>query len=134
MKIDYINPEGLIKARGFTQAISVSGAHKTIYVSGQDAVNEKGETVGKGSLKDQTEQILNNIEKTLNAAGAKFENIVKLNVYIVAGQNLREGFEEFQKKWGNRPNPPTVSVVLVQGLGNPEWLAEIEAVAVVPEA
>ncbi len=133
MKVEYTNPEGLVKSRAFTQVVSVSGPHKTIYIGGQDAVNEKGETVGKGSLRQQTEQILSNIEKALDAVGGKIENIVKWNVYIVQGQNAREGFEVFQQKWGAKPNPPIITGLFVAGLSNPEWLAEIEAIAVVPE-
>ncbi len=133
MKVDYINPEGLLKSRGFTQAVSVSGPHKTIYIGGQDAVNEKGETVDKGNLKQQITQILSNIEKALDAAGAKLENVVKWNVYLVAGQNPVEGFSAFQEKWGNKPNPPAITVLFVSGLGNPAWLVEIDAVAVVPQ-
>jgi len=133
MKIDYINPEGLPKPRGYTQAVSVSDPYKTIYIGGQDAVNEKGEVVGKGNLKMQTAQILNNIEKALEAADAKLENIVKLNVYLVAGQNPAEGFGAFQEKWKNKPNPPAITVLFVSGLGNPEWLVESDAVAVAPQ-
>lgn len=133
MKLDYINPDGLLKPRGYTQVVSISGPHKTIYVGGQDSVNQKGEIVGKGNLKQQTEQILNNIEKALDAAGAKLENIIKWNVYLVKGQNPQEGFEVFQKKWGNMPNPPAITALFVSGLGNPEWLVEIDAVAVVPQ-
>jgi enamine deaminase RidA (YjgF/YER057c/UK114 family) len=133
MKVEHINPDGLHKSRGFTQVISVSGPHKTIYVGGQDSVNEKGETVGRGNLKQQTQQVLTNIEKALEAAGAKFENVVKWSVYIVEGQNLREGFAAFAEKWGDKPNPPTLTGLFVSGLSNPDWLVEIEAVAVVPE-
>lgn len=133
MKVEYMNPEGLMKPRGFTQVVSISGPHKTIYVGGQDSVNEKGETIGKGDLQQQTEQILNNIERALKAAGAQLENIVKWSVYIVQGQNPQDGFKVFQKKWGNKPNPPTITVLFVSRLGNPDWLAEIEAIAVVPE-
>jgi enamine deaminase RidA (YjgF/YER057c/UK114 family) len=131
--IEYLNPEGLVKPRGFTQVVSVSGLHKTIYVGAQDSVNEKGETVGKGSLREQTVQALGNIEKALGAAGAKLENVVKWSVYIVEGQNPRGGFEVFQEKWGDKPNPPAITVLFVSGLANPEWLVEIEAIAVIPE-
>lgn len=132
MKIEHLNPEALFKPRGFTQVITVSGPHKTIYIGGQDSVNEKGETVGKGNLRKQTEQVLSNIEKALEAAGAKLENIVKWNVYIVQGQNPQEGFEVFKEKWGNKPNPPTITVLFVSGLENPDWLVEIEAIAIAP--
>jgi enamine deaminase RidA (YjgF/YER057c/UK114 family) len=67
MKVEYINLDGLHKPIGFTQVISGSGPHKTIYVGGQ----EEGETVGKGNLKQQTQQVLMNIEKALEAAGGK---------------------------------------------------------------
>ena len=133
MKVEHINPDGLHKPRGFTQVISVIGPHKTIYVGGQDSVNEKGETVGKGNLKQQTQQVSTNIEKSLEAAGAKLENVVKWNVYIVEGQNLREGFVAFAEKWGNKPNPPTLTGLFVSGLANRDWLVEMEAIAVVPE-
>ena len=43
--------------RGYSHAVSVSGNHKTIYIGGQNSINEKGELVGKGSLKEQTEQV-----------------------------------------------------------------------------
>lgn len=130
MQVDYINPAGLQKPRGYTQVVSVSGPHRTIYIGGQDAVNEKGELIGKGSLKAQTEQVLGNIEKALAAAGAKLENLVKLTIYLVAGQNPREGFAAFQEKWQNKPNPPAITVLFVSGLGNPDWLIEIDAIAV----
>lgn len=132
LQVDYINPAGLQKPRGYTQVVSVSGPHRTIYVGGQDAVNEKGELLGKGSLKAQTEQILGNIEKALAVADARLENLVKLTIYLVAGQNPLEGFMAFQERWQNKPNPPVVTVVFVSGLGNPDWLVEIDAIAVTP--
>lgn len=130
LQVDYINPSGLQKPRGYTQVVSVSGPHRTIYIGGQDAVNEKGELIGKGSLKAQTEQVLINIEKALAAADAKLKNLVKLTIYLVAGQNPTEGFIAFQQKWQNKPNPPVITVVFVTGLGNPDWLVEIDAIAI----
>ncbi|MCL5877074.1 MAG: RidA family protein [Candidatus Bathyarchaeota archaeon] len=133
MKVEHVNPEALRKPRGYTQVVAVSGPHKTIYIGEQDAVNEKGETVGKGNLKLQTAQVLSNLERALEAVDAKLENVVKWTVYIVAGQNPQEGFGVFSEKWQNKQNPPAITVVFVAALGNPEWLVEIEAVAVIPE-
>ena len=96
-------------------------------------MNEKGETVGKGNLKLQTAQVLSNVERALEAVGAKLENVVKWTVYIVAGQNPQEGVAVFSEKLQNKPNPPAITAVFVAGLGSPEWLVEIEAVAVIPE-
>ncbi|HEX2965092.1 MAG TPA: RidA family protein, partial [Syntrophorhabdaceae bacterium] len=63
----------------------------------------------------------------------KMENIIKFNIYIVAGQNPVEGFQVFQKRWGVTKDLPIVTVIFVAGLGNPDWLIEIDATAVVPE-
>ena len=131
--IEYINPEGMATPRGYSHAIAVRGNHTTIYVGGQNAVDKNGTVSGKGNLKAQVEQALSNVETVLDAAGATLRNVVKFNIYLVQGQNPQEGFMVFQKKWGNYSNFPTVTVLFVSGLGNPDWLIEIDAVAVILE-
>lgn len=133
MKIDYINPDNMAKPRGYSHAISVSGNHKTIYIGGQNAIDENGNLVGKGNFKEQTEQVLANIEKILEKSGAKLENIVKFNIHILQGQNPQEGFQVFQQKYGQTQNFPTITVLFVAGFGKPDWLVEIDAIAVVSE-
>jgi len=132
-QVQYINPETLNKNPAFTNVIVASGPVRTIYVGGQDAVDVSGKIVGKGDFKAQTEQILKNIQVALAAGGASLEHVVKWNLYVVQGQPLIEGFEVFQRIWGNRPNPPAISVMFVAGLAHPDFLAEIDAIAVVPE-
>jgi len=58
---------------------------------------------------------------------------VKWTVYVVQGQSSMAGFEAFLRYWGDRPNPPALTVVFVAGLADPNFLVEIEAIAVVPE-
>jgi enamine deaminase RidA (YjgF/YER057c/UK114 family) len=129
--VEYINPDRLHKNPAFTQVISVSGPVKTIYVGGQDAVDAQGIIVGKGDLKAQTAQVLANLREALAAAGAGPEHIIKWNMYLVQGQSLQEGFQAFQQFWGLRPNPPTITMAYVSGLANPDFLIEMDAVAVV---
>ena len=131
--VQHLNPDGLSKNPAFTQAIVVTGAAKTIYLGGQDAVDKSGKIVGKGDLKAQTEQILKNIQAALAAAGAQPEHVVKWNIYVVQGQSVQQGYAAFQSVWGNLPNPPVITVVFVASLGHPDFLAEIDAIAVVPE-
>ena len=130
--VQYLNPDDLPKNRAFTQVVSVSGAVKTIYVGGQDAVDEQGNIVGKGDIGAQAQQVLANLQKALAAAGAELELIVKWNVYLVQGQSLQQGFAAFQRAWGNRPNPPAITGMFVVGLAHPDFLVEMDAVAVVP--
>lgn len=132
-KIELINPANMVKPRGYSHAISVSGNHRTVYIGGQNAIDENGNLVGKGNLGEQTEQVLANMEKILKSVGAKLDNIVKFNIHILHGQNPQEGFMAFHKIWGMDQNYPTITVVFVAGLGNPEWLVEIDAIAIIPE-
>ncbi len=132
-QVQYLNPDDLNKNPAFTNVVVVSGSVKTVYVGGQDAVDAEGNIIGVGDLKVQTEQVLKNIQVALAAGGAQIEHIVKWNLYIVEGQPLQVGFEAFQRFWGNRPNPPAITGVFVSGLAHPDFLVEMDAIAVVPQ-
>jgi enamine deaminase RidA (YjgF/YER057c/UK114 family) len=131
-QVQYINPPEL-PAYGYTNVVVVQGAVKTVYIGGQDAVNAKGEVVGVGDVAAQTRQVMDNIEVALAAGGATLENVIKWNVYLVQGNDFMPGFKVFQERWGDRPNPPAVTGIMVPGLARPEYLVEIDAIAVVPE-
>jgi enamine deaminase RidA (YjgF/YER057c/UK114 family) len=131
--IQHLNPAGLHKHPAYTQAVVVSGNVRTIYVGGQNAVDASGNLVGKGDIRAQTEKALRNIETALVTAGGGLQHVVKWNVYIVHGQSAQAGFEAFQKVWGQRGNPPVISGIFVAALAQPDFLVEIDAIAVVPE-
>jgi enamine deaminase RidA (YjgF/YER057c/UK114 family) len=133
-KIQYINPEGLTKNPAFSQVVTTQGNGKTIYIGGQDAVNAKGEIVGKGNIALQTEQVMENIQTALAACDASFENLVKLSIFVVNGQDLYSGFQVSQKYLGHLKNPPALSVLVIAGLAHPDFLVEIEATAFISEA
>jgi len=134
MIIEHLNPEGLHRNPAFTQVIAVSGPHKVVYVGGQNAVDARtGLVVGATDLREQTRQVFENLRTALAAAGAGLEHVVRWTVHVVQGQDPRPAFEVSQHEWGQRPNPPTISVLFVAGLANPEFLIEIDAVAVVAD-
>lgn len=132
-QVRHINPDVLPKNPAFTNVITVSGQVKTVYVGGQDAVDASGTIVGKGNIQQQVEQVLSNLLAALKAGGAELQHVIKWNVYLVQGQPLPAAFEVFQRFWGRRPNPPAVTVMFVAGLANPEFLVEMDAIAVVPQ-
>jgi enamine deaminase RidA (YjgF/YER057c/UK114 family) len=132
-EVQHLNPNGLIKNPAFTNVIVVTGPVKTIYIGGQDAVDSSGAIVGKGDIRQQTEQVFNNLQAALKAGGAELEHVIKWNVYIVQGQPLQPAYEVFQHVWGRRPNPPAITGVFVFGLANPDFLVEMDAIAVVPQ-
>ena len=133
MQVRHINPDQLSKNPAFTQVVTVQGQAKTIYVGGQDSVDASGNVVGKGDIRAQTVRTLQNLQIALEAAGARLEHVVKWNLYVVQGQSILEGFEAFQQVWGNRPDPPVITMAFVSGLANPDFLIEMDAIAVVPE-
>ncbi len=130
--VQHLNPEGLPRNPAFSQAVSVSGAHKVVYIGGQNAVDGSEAIVGKGDLATQTRQVFRNLEAVLAAAGARLEHVVKWNIMVVAGQPIPSAFQVFQEEWDSKANPPAISVSIVAGLANPDFLIEIDAVAVVP--
>lgn len=132
-QVQYINPPSLHRNPAFTNVVTVIGPVRTVYVGGQNSVDTSGEIVGKGDFQAQSEQVLKNIQAALAAGGARPEHVIKWNMYIVQGQPLQEGFAVFQRVWGNHPNPPAISTAFVAALAHPDFLLEIDAVAVVPE-
>ena len=133
MSVQYLSPDGLHKNPAFSQAVVVTGAARTVYVGGQNGVDEDGEIVGKTDLAAQTERALNNMKVALAAGGANPTDIVKMTIYIVQGQDLAAGFAAFQKTWGMPANPPVISGLFVAALAHPDFLVEIDAIAVVAE-
>ena len=132
-QIQHLNPAGLSHNPAFSQLVTVAGPVKTVYIGGQDAVDPSGAIVGKGDLVAQTEQVFHNLQVALEAAGAGLEHIVKWNIYLVQGQPLQSGFAVFQRVWGRRPNPPAITMAFVAALANPDFLIEMDAIAVVPQ-
>ena len=131
-RVEHLNPEGLIRNPAFTHVVVVSGPGRTIYIGGQDAITGAGAIVGKGDIAAQTEQVLANLLTALAAAGAGPEHVIKWNLLIVEGQSIEQGYSVFQRVWGNRPNPPVITAAFVSSLANPDFLVEMDAIAVVP--
>lgn len=132
-QIQYISPDKLIKNPAFSQVVVTQGNGKTIYVGGQNAVNAKGEIIGKGDIRKQTEQVMENLQIALEACGATFENLVKLTIHIVQGQDLYRGFEASQKYLGNLENPPAITGFFVSELAHSDFLVEVDAIAFISE-
>ena len=132
-RVQYINPDGLYRNPAFTNMIVVTGNVKTIYIGGHDAVDASGIIIGKGDIRQQTKQVLANLQTALKAGGAEMEHIIKWNVHIVQGQPLQPAFEVFQQIWGRRPDLPAITLMFVSALANPDFLVEMDAIAVVPQ-
>ena len=129
--VQHLNPEGMHSNPAFTQAVVVEGAARTIYVGGQIAVAANGSIVGAGDLAAQSEQVFANMETVLRAAGATIHDVIKFTLFFVQGQDIGPGFAVYQRVWGQHPNPPAVTAAFVGALAHPDFLLEMEAIAVV---
>jgi enamine deaminase RidA (YjgF/YER057c/UK114 family) len=122
----FINPEGVPKPTGYTQVVTARSG-RMIFLSGQG-----GSAQGKmpPDFTTQVENTFQNIGRCLAAAGAKFDDIVKINYYVTDLANTTE-LRRVRAKYLNQQNPPASTLVQV-GLGG-GLLVEIEAIAIVPE-
>ena len=133
MQTQFINPTTLCPTFGWTQVVTVTGG-KTIYISGQVAVNARGEVVGKGDLRAQAEQAFANVRHALAAAGATFRDVVKTNLYVVGLKPEHVPvLREVRSRYDSPEQPPASTLVGVSALVGADWLIEVEAVAVLPE-
>jgi reactive intermediate/imine deaminase len=128
--IQRMNPPGLSTPTGYSHVVSARGG-RTIYVAGQVANDAKGQLVGKGDLGAQARQVFANLETALKAAGATFNDVVKTNYYLLDASQVQV-VRDVRSKYFTKELPAS-TLVQVSRLANPDFLIEIEVVAVVGE-
>ena len=112
----------------YSQGILNQGG-KLLFVAGQTASDKDGNVVGKGDIKAQTEQVFANLKAVLKAAGGTLDDLVMTTTYIV-DREYREGYNEVRRTQYKK-NPPTSTLVIIKGLAHPDYLIEINGIAVV---
>jgi enamine deaminase RidA (YjgF/YER057c/UK114 family) len=123
----FLNPEGVPKPTGYTQVVS-SKPGRLVFVSGQGGASADGRM--PDDFASQAQNTFENIRRCLTAAGAKFDDIVKINYYVTDLANTTE-LRRIRAQYLNQSAPPA-STLVQTGLGQGLKL-EVEVVAVVPE-
>jgi reactive intermediate/imine deaminase len=126
--IERMNPQGLSTPTGYSHVVSARGG-RTVYVAGQVALDAQGRVVGAGDLAAQTRQVFANLDIALKAAGATFANVVKTNYYLRDASQVAV-IREIRAKYFTRELPAS-TLIEVPRLANPDFLIEIEVIAVV---
>ena len=130
-KPQFLNPAGLNKPSGYTHVV-VTQPGKLVYISGQVAWNASEEIVGKGDLRAQVTQALENLKTALAAAGVTAEDLIKVNYYVV---DLKPDqvpiIREIRGRYFSTEHPPASTLVGVTALAREDFMIEIEAVAAV---
>jgi enamine deaminase RidA (YjgF/YER057c/UK114 family) len=126
------NPDTMAKPTGYSHVGEVTGG-KVVYIAGQVALDASGNLVGKDDLRAQIDQVFKNLDAAVRAAGGSFHDVVKLNYYCVdsVDPSAITQVREVRDKYVNTQSPPASTFVVVRRLVRPEWLIEVEAVAVV---
>jgi 2-iminobutanoate/2-iminopropanoate deaminase len=113
----------------YTQAIKVSAASTILFLSGQVAYDKDGGVAHRGDFRAQARGAYQAIKALVEAQGGTLANVVKLNTYVTDVRyraDLGPVREEFFGKKG-----PASTLVQVPALAHPDWLIEIEAIAVI---
>jgi len=114
---------------GFSHAMLVEGK-RLYFISGQGPLDAEGNLVGKGDLEAQSHQVFKNLQAQLAAVGADFSNVVKFT-FSIRAEAMKDFhiFREVRLQY-LRPDYPTASAVGVACLVEPDWLVEVEAIAI----
>ena len=118
------NPDN--KPSGFSPATRVGNM---VFSSGQVSADTNGNVVGEGDAGAQSEQVFNNIEAALIAAGAAMSDVTKITAFLVNSEDY-PAYAAARAKAFNAPRPAS-STVFISGLVSPAYLVEVEAIAVI---
>lgn len=113
------------------QAVVAKGT--MVFLRGQVGQNiDTSESVAVGDAAAQAERAMANIDMLLKEAGSRLEHISRIVVYIT-DPRYREPAYRVIGKWLKGVHPVSTGIV-VSGLARPEWVVEVEATAVIPDA
>ena len=111
----------------YSHVVVVEG-RRTIFISGQVPRDRHGNTVGTGDMGAQIRQVGENIKAALEAAGATLHDLVKTTTYVT---DIEEFFRHVEVRMAYFGSLPTSTTVEVRKLAHPDFMVEIEAIAVI---
>lgn len=130
MTLEYINPEDLPAPLGYTHVVVGTGS-RLVFVAGQEPEDEQGNIVGPDDLAVQARQVFANVGRALAAAGAGPEQVTKITIFVVDYRREHLPAIEEGRAALFVDHKPADTIVGVQALSRPEYLIEVEAVAVI---
>src|ERR1700722_7830754 len=126
--VSFLSPKSMHEPRGYSHTAKI-GPGVLLFIAGQVALDVSGSLVGSGDFRAQSQQVFKNLQAAVEAAGGNFRDIVKLNVYTVDLSTLAD-YREVRDRYIDVANPPTSTLIQVAALFRPDFMIEIEAVAV----
>jgi enamine deaminase RidA (YjgF/YER057c/UK114 family) len=120
---------GVFDPASYSQGIKVTGAQTILFLAGQVAYDKDGGPLHRGDFKAQAREAFRCLKALVEAQGGTLQNVVKINTYVTDIRyraDLVPVREEFFGKKG-----PASTLVAVAALAHPDWMIEIEAIAII---
>lgn len=130
-RIRFINPQALAKPPGYTQVVEVTAPARLVYIAGQLGLDRDGKLSSDFRL--QAVQTFENLKAALAAVGGQFQQVVKLNNYLLDTKYLPV-FRQVRDSYLPDRNRPASTTIAILGLAREGALVEVEAIAVLPPA
>ena len=130
MSITLLQPDGLVRSPAFSHVAIVPPGSTTVYLGGQNGVDETGAVVSD-DIADQSVRALENAVVALEAAGATLDDVIQWNILFDERADVRAAYGAIAGRLARDGAPPLVTAAKVAGLGVPRALIEISGVAAV---
>ena len=122
----FMNPEAIAKPGGYSHVVEITGPGRIVYIAGQLGLKPDGKIAG--DFRAQTVQAFENLKAALAAVGATFNDVVKLNNYLVDITANIAIYREVRDKYVNTAQPPASTTIGVPALARDGALFEVEAI------
>ena len=126
----FFNPDTIAKPQGYSHVVEMTGPGRTVYFAGQLGMDKSGKM--PADFAGQVAQAFENVKAALASVGATFDNVVKVNNYIVDITANIGAFRDVRNKYINLSAPPASTTIGVPALARDGALFEVEAIAVLP--
>jgi len=129
--IRFVNPEPLGPSRGYTYVVDVNRPGRMLYLAGQLGTDPSGKVVS-ADFREQATKAYENIKVALAAVGAKWDDVIKMNVFLTDIRAQLPIHRDVRDKYVNKANPPASTTIEISRLAREGGLIEVEVVAVLP--
>lgn len=131
--VKFHNPTSVSVTKGYSHSVEIDlGNCKMVMISGQIAIDNKGNLVGKNNLAEQTQQVFTNMKNIIAESGGTMDDVIKLGIFMIDITQVQT-IRDVRNKFINQQNPPTSTLVQVNKLVRDDLLIEIEATVIIPK-
>jgi enamine deaminase RidA (YjgF/YER057c/UK114 family) len=126
--IDRYCAPGVFDPPSYTQAAKVTGGRTFLFLSGQVAYDAKGKSAHRGDFAAQARAVFQAVQAQVEAGGGTLADVVKVTTYLTDIRHRADLLPVREAFFGKKMPPSTL--VAVAALAHPDWMIEVEAIAV----